>query len=124
LPDAQEAAILGKKNLWSINQLKGALAMMSPQCSTCGTYYTGSEAYCARCGAPRVANPYQQNPYAQPSQQQQSGFGGFLQRYYTPQRIVRRWVIGRIIGLAVVLVVFGICAFFVLLSVLAAAAQH
>ncbi len=98
--------------------------MMAPQCATCGAYYTGNEAYCARCGAPRVANPYQQNPYGQPVQQQPD-FGQRLQNYYTPQRIVRRWVIGRIIGLAVVLVIFGGCALFVLLSVLASAAtQH
>ena len=93
--------------------------MMSPQCGTCGAYYTGNRAYCARCGAPRVATASQNNPYGQPAQQQQSGFGAWAQNYYTPQRIVRRWVIGRIIGLAVVVVIFGGCAICVLLNVLA-----
>lgn len=97
--------------------------MMSPQCATCGTYYTGNEAFCSRCGAPRVTNAYQQNPYGQPAQQQ-SSFGARLQSYYTPQRIVRRWVIGRIIGLAIVAVFFVVCIICVLLNVLAVGVHH
>lgn len=98
--------------------------MMAPQCSTCGAYFTGSETFCARCGTARVANPYQanpyQNPYGQPIQQQPSNW---FQRYYTPQRIVRRIIIGRLIALGVVLVIFAICAVVVLISVLASAAH-
>jgi hypothetical protein len=71
-----------------------------------------------------VANAYPQNPYGQPAQQQQSSFGQRLQNYYTPQRIVRRMIIGRIIGLAIVVIIFGGCALFVLLSVLASAATQ
>ena len=102
--------------------------MMSPQCGTCGAYYTGNEAYCARCGAPRATTAYQQNPYGQPAQnpygqpaQQQSSFGNRLQGYFTPQRIVQRWIIGRIIGLAVVVLVFGGCVVCVLLGGLGSA---
>ncbi len=94
--------------------------MMSPQCATCGAYYTGSESFCSRCGAPRAANAYQQNPYGQPAQQQ-SGFGARLQSYYTPQRIMQRMIIGRIIGLAIVVLVFGACIVCVLLGGLGAA---
>ena len=93
--------------------------MMSPQCATCGAYYTGNESFCSRCGAPRVASAYQQNPYGQP--QQQNNFGNQLQSYFTPQRIVQRWIIGRIIGLAVAVVILGGCAVCFLLNVLAAA---
>ncbi len=92
--------------------------MMSPQCATCGAYYTGNESFCSRCGAPRVANAYQQNPYAQP---QQNTFGNRLQGYFTPQRIVQRWIIGRIIGLAIVVLVFGGCIVCVLLGGLGSA---
>lgn len=95
--------------------------MMSPQCGTCGAYYTGNESFCSRCGAPRAANPYQ-NPYGQPGQQQ-SGFGAWAQNYYTPQRIVRRMIIGRLIGLAIAALIFGICAVFVVISILASAAH-
>jgi uncharacterized membrane protein YvbJ len=91
---------------------------MSPQCGTCGAYYTGNETFCTRCGAPRVANAYQ-NPYGQPVQQQ-SGFGARLQNYYTPQRIAQRMIIGRIIGLAIVVLIFGACAVCVLLGGLSA----
>ncbi len=91
--------------------------MMSPQCATCGAYYTGNESFCSRCGAPRVANAYQ-NPYGQPVQQQ-SGFVASLQNYYTPQRIAQRIIIGRIIGLAVVVLVIGGCVACVLLGGLA-----
>jgi hypothetical protein len=90
--------------------------MMSPQCATCGAYYTGNESFCSRCGAPRVANAYQQNPYAQPQQQ---SFGDRLQSYYTPQRIVQRWILWRIIGLGVGVAIFAGCALCVLLNVLA-----
>ncbi len=91
--------------------------MMSPQCATCGAYYTGNESFCSRCGAPRIANAYQ-NPYGQPVQQ--SNLGNQLQSYFTPQRIVQRWIIGRIIGLAVVLLAFVGCAVCVLLGGLSA----
>ncbi|HEY7349891.1 MAG TPA: hypothetical protein VH599_16355 [Ktedonobacterales bacterium] len=91
--------------------------MMSPQCGTCGAYYTGNESFCSRCGAPRVANPYQQNQFAQPAQQ--AGGGGWLQNYYTPQRIVQRVIIGRIIGLAVAVLIVGGCIACVLLGGLA-----
>jgi len=98
---------------------------MSPQCSACGAYYTGNEGFCSRCGAQRVYNPPYQTDYQgqQPFQQQQSGFGGWAQNYYTPQRIVRRMVIGRIIGLAIVLFILGVCAVIFLLSILASAAH-
>jgi hypothetical protein len=95
--------------------------MMSPQCSTCGTYFTGNETFCARCGAARVANSYQdsyQTPYGQPVQQQANG-GNFFQRYYSPQRVVKRIIIGRLIGIGVVLVIFGGCIVCVLLGGLA-----
>ncbi len=125
--------------------------MMSQQCPGCGTYYTGDEAFCARCGAPRAANAFQQNPYGQPQQnaygqppqldaygqpiqqnaygqpyqQQPQTFGQRLQNYYTPQRIVRRMIIGRLIGLGVALVILAICALFFFISVLGTAAtQH
>lgn len=97
--------------------------MMAPQCSTCGTYFTGNETACVRCGTARVANPYAnpyQNPYGPPAQQQANA-GNFFQRYYTPQRIVRRIIIGRLIGLGVALVIFAICAVIFFISVLASA---
>ena len=104
--------------------------MMAPQCSSCGTYFTSNEAFCARCGAARVANPYQnqnpyQTPYGQPAQQQQANGGNFFQRYYTPQRIVRRIIIGRIIGLAIFVLFFVGCVAFLLLGgVLSALSNH
>lgn len=104
--------------------------MMSPQCSTCGAYFTGQETVCQRCGTPRVSNPYQtdSNPYQQnPYQTQQPNQGvygagnvnaqqNFLQRYYTPERIVRRAIIGRIIGLGIVAFMFLACAAYCLLA--------
>ncbi len=98
--------------------------MLAPQCSTCGAYYTGNEAYCSRCGTQRVYNSYQTGYQGQqPFQQQQSGVGGWLQSYYTPQRIVRRMIIGRIIGLAIALFILGVCAVIFLLSILASTAH-
>lgn len=94
--------------------------MMSAQCATCGAYYTGNESFCARCGAPRVTNAYQQNPYGQPAQQQ-SGFGAWAQNYYTPQRIVRRMIIGRVIGLGVAAVILLGCAACVFFNLVLAA---
>jgi hypothetical protein len=90
--------------------------MMSPQCGTCGAYFTGNETFCSRCGSPRVANAYQ-NPYGQPVQQ--TGGGGWFQRYYSPDRIVQRIIIGRIIGLAIAVLIVGGCIACVLLGGLA-----
>ena len=99
--------------------------MMSPQCSTCGAYYTGQETVCQRCGTPRVSNPYQQNPNPYQTQQQNQGVYGagnvnnqqnFLQRYYTPERIVKRAIIGRIIGLGVFVVIMLACVAYCLLA--------
>ena len=98
--------------------------MMSPQCSTCGAYYTGQETVCLRCGTPRAANPYQQNPNPYQTKQNQGVYGAgnvnnqqnFLQRYYTPQRIVRRIIIGRIIGLGIFVVIMLACAAYCLLA--------
>ena len=112
--------------------------MMSPQCSTCGAYFTGQETVCQRCGTPRASNPYQTdpNPYQQnPYQTQQPNQGvygagnvnnqqNFLQRYYTPERIVRRAIIGRIIGLGIVAVMFLGCAAYCLLAGGLAALTH
>ena len=92
--------------------------MMSPQCSTCGAYYTGQETVCQRCGTPRVSNPYQ-------TQQQNQGVYGagnvnaqqnWLQRYYSPDRVVKRIIIGRIIGLGVAALIFLACAAYCLLA--------
>lgn len=99
--------------------------MMSPQCGTCGAYYTGQETVCQRCGTPRVSNPYQTNSNPYQTQQQNQGVYGagnvnaqqnWMQNYFTPQRIVRRWVIGRIIGLGIVVVMFLACAAYCLLA--------
>lgn len=99
--------------------------MMSPQCSTCGAYYTGQETVCQRCGTPRVSNPYQtdSNPY-QTQQQNQGVYGAgnvnaqqnWLQRYYSPDRVVKRIIIGRIIGLGIAAVIFLACAAYCLLA--------
>jgi hypothetical protein len=113
--------------------------MMPAQCPSCGTYYTGNEAVCTRCGAPRAANAYQQNPYGQPGQQNPYGqpgpygqpyqqqpqtFGQRLQNYYTPRRIITRMIIWRLIGLGIGLLIVGGCAVFILLSALASSAAN
>jgi len=150
--------------------------MMTQQCSTCGTYYTGNESFCQRCGTPRAVNPYQQpssqpnpaqqapyqanpaqpnpypaypaqpvpgqqapyqpnsyppppyqpnpaqqnpyqpNPYQQAPAQAQQSQGSWLQRYYSPQRIVRRWIIYRLIGIGISIVFLLACVAYLLLA--------
>ena len=110
--------------------------MMSQQCSTCGAYFAGDESVCQRCGTPRAANPYQQpssqanpyqqnpyqstpyqqNSYQQAPYQQQQNQGSWLQRYYSPDRIVRRWIIYRIIGFGISIIFLLACVAWCLLA--------
>jgi hypothetical protein len=105
--------------------------MMSQQCSNCGAYFAGDETICQRCGMPRAASPYQQppsqanpyqqnsyqaNPYQQNPYQPQQNQGSWLQRYYSPQRVVRRWVLYRIIGLGISIIFLLACVAWCLLA--------
>ncbi len=105
--------------------------MLSSQCGTCGAYYTGNEAFCTRCGAPRSAAPNVAAPYQAQQNQGMYGVGNvsaqnsWLQRYYSPSNIVKRIIIGRLIGwgiaLFILLACVGLCLFSGLLSALS---QH
>lgn len=115
--------------------------MMSQQCSNCGAYFAGDETICQRCGTPRAANPYQQppsqatpyqqnpyqanpyqqNPYQANSYQQapyqtQQNQGSWLQRYYSPDRVVRRFIIYRIIGFGISIIFLLACVAYCLLA--------
>ncbi len=104
------------------NQPQFAQPQMAQQCSTCGRYFTGSETACLSCNTPRGYN----QPMGGPAwQQNQVGdavlFGasaGGLGGYFTPQRIVRRWVIGRLIGWAIGIFILLACVGFFLLAIL------
>ncbi len=107
-----------------MNQPQFAQPAMGQQCSTCGRYFTGNEAACLSCNTPRsYAAPMGGNQW----QQNQVGDAvlmgasvGWTQRYFSPERIIMR----RVIGCGITLFLFAACFGVILLTGLAGALFH
>jgi hypothetical protein len=99
-----------------------AQPQLAQQCGTCGRYFIGSEAACLSCNTPRGyaapggGNQWQQNQVGDAVMM--GAAAGGLGNYFTPQRIVKRWVIGRLIGWGIGIMVLLVCLGFFLFSIL------
>jgi ribosomal protein L37E len=106
------------------NQPQFAQPQMAQQCSTCGRFFSGNEPACLSCNTPRGYN----QPMGGPAwQQNQVGDAvlmgasvGWTQRYFSPERIIMR----RVIGCGITLFLFAACFGIILLTGLAGALFH